>query len=72
PNMAYANTRTAGTSLAERFGTMMSRISDYKAKRRVYHTTLRELDMLSKRELNDLGINRSDIQSIALEAAYGK
>jgi len=70
--MAYANTRTATTTLADRFGILLSRFSEARAKRRVYHTTMRELDMLSKRELNDLGISRSDIQSIAYEAAYGK
>ncbi|MBC6408619.1 MAG: DUF1127 domain-containing protein [Rhodobacteraceae bacterium] len=34
-----------------------------------YRTTLRELNTLSERELNDLGIARADIEGIAREAA---
>ncbi len=41
-------------------------------KRRIYRQTVRELSALSTRELNDLGINRSMISRIAMEAAYGK
>lgn len=32
--------------------------------------TVRELSALSTRELDDLGINRSMIRSVAIEAAY--
>lgn len=39
--------------------------------RRIYYATLRELSMLSDRDLNDLGISRSGIKNLALEAAYG-
>ncbi|RUS60083.1 DUF1127 domain-containing protein [Pseudorhodobacter sp. E13] len=41
-------------------------------RRRVYNQTVSELRALSTRELNDLGISRSMITRIALEAAYGK
>lgn len=41
-------------------------------RRRVYAQTVSELRALSTRELNDLGISRSMITRIALEAAYGK
>ncbi len=41
-------------------------------QRRIYRQTLRELNALSTRDLNDLGINRTMISRIALEAAYGK
>ncbi|MEM9434437.1 MAG: DUF1127 domain-containing protein [Pseudomonadota bacterium] len=37
----------------------------------VYRTTLNELRVLTARDLADLGISRSMIRSIALEAAYG-
>ena len=43
-----------------------------QAKRRVYRQTLRELNALSTRDLNDLGISRGMISRIAMEAAYGK
>jgi uncharacterized protein YjiS (DUF1127 family) len=39
-------------------------------KRRVYRTTYNELAALSSRELNDLGICRTMIASIAYETAY--
>lgn len=39
---------------------------------RVYRTTLNELRGLSGRELADLGLNRSSLKRIALEAAYGE
>jgi uncharacterized protein YjiS (DUF1127 family) len=41
-------------------------------RRRVFKQTVRELNMLSTRELADLGIHRTMITRIALEAAYGK
>jgi uncharacterized protein YjiS (DUF1127 family) len=36
---------------------------------RRYRETVRELQGLSSRELNDLGINRTDISRLAREAA---
>ena len=39
---------------------------------RLYRNTYNELSGLSARELDDLGINRSSIRSIALESAYGR
>jgi uncharacterized protein YjiS (DUF1127 family) len=42
------------------------------AQNREYRVTVRELRALTTRELNDLGISRSMIASIAAEAAYGK
>ncbi len=41
------------------------------ASHRVYRQTVSELSELSTRELDDLGISRSMIKRIALEAAYG-
>jgi uncharacterized protein YjiS (DUF1127 family) len=42
------------------------------AKRALYRKTISELQSLTGRELADLGINRSAIKGIALEAAFGK
>jgi uncharacterized protein YjiS (DUF1127 family) len=41
------------------------------AKREVYRKTHHELSMLTDRDLADLGIARSNIKAIALEAANG-
>ena len=38
-------------------------------KRRMYRRTIQELSSLSTRELSDLGIHRSMIRQIALEAS---
>ena len=40
------------------------------ARRKVYRSTRSELAALSDRELRDLGISRSGIKRLALEAAY--
>lgn len=42
------------------------------AQYRVYRATLNELRELSNRELADLGLSRSMLKGIALEAAYGE
>ena len=48
-----------------------NRIRDALGRRRVYSATYHELSMLSDRDLADLGIPRSSIRRLALEAAYG-
>ncbi|WP_370229546.1 DUF1127 domain-containing protein [Cognatishimia sp.] len=50
----------------------ISALQDCLAKRKVYVTTLRELQTLSNRELADLGMSRASISSIAYEVAYAK
>ena len=42
-----------------------------QAKRRIYRRTLAELDGLTDRELQDLGIARSMVRAVAHEAVYG-
>ncbi|WP_347536862.1 DUF1127 domain-containing protein [Roseovarius sp. CAU 1744] len=39
-------------------------------RRKVYRRTYRELSVLPDRSLRDLGIPRSSIKSLAMEAAY--
>ena len=41
------------------------------AQHRAYRTTLNELSVLNSHELADLGLNRSMLRQVALEAAYG-
>lgn len=71
--MAYTtHTRTFSLSMLERVGVIGARLSEAAARRKVYNTTLRELSALTQRELDDLGLHRSTIKSVAYEAAYGK
>lgn len=71
--MAYINSsRAASFSLADRFSGVLAQFKASFARRAVYNQTVRELVVLSDRELADLGISRADIRTVALEAAYGK
>ncbi|MFC7703275.1 DUF1127 domain-containing protein [Plastorhodobacter daqingensis] len=71
--MAYAhNTQAGHASILDRAATLVAAVRDAIERRRVYRQTLRELNALSTRELNDLGINRSMVTRIALEAAMQK
>ncbi|MGO4908127.1 DUF1127 domain-containing protein [Pseudorhodobacter sp. W20_MBD10_FR17] len=71
--MAYMNTTSAANfGLMDRVSGAIKSAKEALQKRRVYNQTVSELRALSTRELNDLGISRSMITRIALEAAYGK
>ena len=50
----------------------LTALREQMAKRALYRKTISELQSLTGRELADLGINRSAIKGIALEAAFGK
>lgn len=65
-------TLPANIPFADRLSGFRVNLADKLAKRKVYLTTLRELQSLSNRDLADLGLSRSSIKGIALEAAYGK
>ena len=57
----------AGQSMA-----LVNALRDKWRRHGVYRETIRELTSLTVRDLADLGIHRSQIQAIAMEAAYGK
>ena len=58
--MAYiTDTRTSGITLAQRFTTLRENFAAARAQRKVYTTTVNELNQLSNRELADLGVSRS-------------
>ena len=61
-NSIIDRTLTAGTRLIES-------LAERRAMRRVYRTTLGELQTLSNRELADLGLHRSELKRIAWDAA---
>ncbi len=63
--MATANPVAKLTKLFAAFRASM-------AKQRVYYATLRELESLSKRELDDIGISSEQISEIARQGAFGK
>lgn len=66
------DTRGAERGFAVRIAGMFQALSEAYARHKVYRQTLGELQGLSARELNDLGINRAMITRVAIEAAYGK
>lgn len=71
--MAYINTSaTAEIGMSGRIATLVKSARAAMHRRRVYNQTLSELRALSNRELNDLGLSRSMISRVALEATYGK
>ncbi len=59
------------SGFGEKFSSAVHNLKARYLQSRVYRTTMSELSALSNRDLADLGIHRSAIKSIALEAAYG-
>jgi len=69
--MAYVNDiRRTDLRLSARINAALSTLGERFAQYRVYRKTVAELNSLSDRELADLAISRSNIGSIAYEAAY--
>lgn len=64
------NTSPVLTGPVARVQTMLRAFGTRFAQYRVYRDTLHELQMLSVRELNDLGVSQSEIRRVAYEAAY--
>lgn len=70
-NMAYVNsTRSIPVSFSDRFNAALKVAKTLIARRRIYAQTVFELNSLSDRDLSDLGLSRSNIGSVAREAAY--
>ncbi len=71
--MAYAtDIRSNDHGLLDRVSAAFKYLSEARAQRKVYHTTLNELRALNGRDLADLGISRADIPFLARAAAYGE
>ena len=71
--MAHATIiRGVETGLADRISAFFAGLRDSHRRYKMYRQTVNELHALTDRELHDLGLHRSAIDSIALEAAYGK
>jgi len=76
--MAYVNLTSRGSSLASTVGAAATAVGaavlvmlDAWQRARVFRDTHAELDSLSARKLDDLGISRTMITRVAYEAAYG-
>lgn len=67
----YNTTAVSSKTLRDRLAARIENIRADYANWRTYRRTVIELNQLTNRELADLGINRSMIRSIAIEAAYG-
>lgn len=70
--IAQAHNVGAEAGLRGRIMVAIQRMQENRARRAVYRQTLRELNALTTRDLNDLGISRSMITRLAREAAYGE
>ncbi len=73
--MAYASSHHSTSRLGGLFAPLLDAIAALRAawaRSRVYARTYAELNALSRRELEDLGISRSMITRLAHEAAYGR
>ena len=71
--MAHANAvRGIETGLVERISAFVSRLRESRQRYKLYRQTVNELSALTERELSDLGLHRTSIEAVALDAAYGK
>lgn len=59
------------SGLAEKISGVVYNLKARYNQSRVYRKTLSELSSLSNRDLADIGVHRSAIKSIALQAAIG-
>ncbi|MFN3937620.1 MAG: DUF1127 domain-containing protein [Gemmobacter sp.] len=69
--MGLASTITGRIDRASHLS-LVARLRAALHRRRVYRRTLAELNALTTRELADLGLTRSMLTRVALEAAYGR
>ena len=65
-------TTTSNPGLRARISARMAAARADLGRWRVYRRTLDELSALDDRDLADLGLSRSMIRGVAIEAAYGK
>jgi len=71
--MAYTTgTRATSISFGHRLSEIFTGFAEAYAQWRLYRRTLAELQELSGRELDDLGLNKANIRAAAFDATYGK
>lgn len=69
--MTYTDRAAGGTSIWQRLSDLNAGLAQSRAQHRVYRSTVKELSVLSNRELTDIGIHPADIYDIARQGAYG-
>lgn len=69
--MAFATTHAAHTPLFTQVSEYFAAKRAAYADHRLYVQTMTELQSLSTRELNDLGLSRSSLHDTAFNAVYG-
>lgn len=69
--MANIDNISTGSSVFASIQNFFSSLAESFEMSRRFHATYRELNMLSARELADLGISRGEIHRIAYDAVYG-
>lgn len=67
----YGNSAAASTTLRDRINARLDTARADYGKWRIYRRTFNELSALSDRDLSDLGLSRSMIKRVSLEAGYG-
>ena len=68
--MAFASdNRTHTISISDRVAHMVAQVQSHRAKRKLYRETFGELNALTNAELTDIGMSRSMLRRVALEAA---
>ncbi len=69
--MAHTATLThGGFNLSDLIASFVERVKENRARAAEYSRTYRELQSLSNRELDDIGVRRCDIADIARDHAY--
>ncbi|MCT4333356.1 MULTISPECIES: DUF1127 domain-containing protein [Paracoccus] len=69
--IAHSHSPAAASGLRGRLLAAIQQMQENRARRAVYRQTVRELNALTTRDLDDLGISRSMITRLAHEAAWG-
>lgn len=69
--MSVYTTNTATRPLFGSVSATLSTLIEAATQYRMYRKTVTELSKLSSRDLADLGLARSSIKAIAMEAVYG-
>ncbi|MEW2915466.1 DUF1127 domain-containing protein [Ruegeria sp. ANG10] len=68
--MAYTATTTHGITLFARIADFAAKVKEAYILRAEYNRTYSELQGLTDRELNDIGVRRCDIKDIAYDHVY--
>lgn len=70
--MTFATETRTHATFAQKFATFCGFVVETVRSYQTFRATVNELNALSARDLADLGLARSDIHRVAVEAAYNK